>query len=75
MQDAALLGSLDGVGAHALEVDALGDGPAGHDGLQARGAELGRLLDHVVEAGTLERREQVVDVGAGFLRARLLGRA
>jgi hypothetical protein len=59
-----------GVRAHALQVDALGDRAPGQHGAQARCAHLGGLLDHVVEARALERREQVVDVGPLLLGPR-----
>ena len=63
VENAALLGGLDRVGAHALEIDALGLGVARQHRLQPRGAHLDRLLHHVVEPRVLERREQVMQVG------------
>ena len=67
-QDAALLGRLDRIGAHAVEVDARDLGVPGDDRLQARRAHLDRLLRHVVEARMLERREQVMQVERSGLR-------
>ena len=61
-QDAALLGGLDRVGAHALGIDARDLAVAGEHRLQPRDAHLDRLLHHVVEPGRLERREQVMQV-------------
>ena len=52
-EDAALLGSLDGVGAHAVKIDPLGLRMPHDYGLQARDAHLDRLLHHVVEARVL----------------------
>src|SRR5262249_1186649 len=71
-EDAALLGRLDRVGLHALEVDARDLGVPGEDRLQAGGTHLDGLLHHVVEAGVLERREQIVEVACGALRPRAL---
>ncbi len=61
-QNPALLGCLDGIGAHALEVDPAALGPAGEDGLQGADAHLHRLLDHVVETRVLQGREQVEEI-------------
>ena len=71
-QDAALLGRLDGVGAHAVEVDARDVGSLRQHRSQPGCAHLGRLLHHVVEARMLQRRKQVVQVGAGLLRPDLV---
>ena len=71
-ENAALLGGLDRVGAHALEIDASDLAVLHRDRLQPRGAHLDRLLHHVVEARVLERREQVVQIARRRLRPRLL---
>ena len=71
-QNAALLGRLDGIGEQAVGLDALGDRVArDHRAKRAR-AELGRFLRHIVEAGALQRREQIMQIGALVLRARLM---
>ena len=61
-QDAALLGGLDRIGAQPLHIDALGHGAARDHRLEPRRAQLGRLLRHVIEAGALQRREQIMQV-------------
>ena len=73
-QDAALLGGLDGVGAHAVEIDARDLGMPGDHRLQAGRPHLDGLLHHVVEAGMLERREQVMQIECAGLGPRALGR-
>src|SRR5260364_386606 len=66
-EDAALLGRLDDVGAHALAVD------AGHLGVpcdhrrKRRDSHFDRLLDHVVEPRVLQRREDISEVGEPVL--------
>ncbi len=70
-QHTALLGGLDRIRAHAVLVDPLDLRALGQHWPQPPDAELGRLLHHVVETGTLQRRKEVVHVGAGFLRAEL----
>ena len=72
-EDAALLGSLDDIGAHPLAVDATDLGEAGQDRLQRRGAHLDGLLHHVVEPGVFQRREDVGDIGQAILRPGLGG--
>ncbi len=71
-QNAALLRRLDGIGEQAAGVHPLGDGVARDHGTQRARAELGRLLRHIVEAGALQRREQVMEIGPLLLRARLV---
>ena len=71
-QNAALLGRLDGVGEEALGLDALGHGVARDHRAERARAELGRFLRHIVEAGALQRREQIMQIGAVLLRARLV---
>jgi hypothetical protein len=69
-QDAALLRGLDGICAHALEVDARDLRVAHEHRLQSRGAHLHRLLCHVVEASMFEWCEQVMQVERPGLRPR-----
>ena len=73
VEDAALLGGLDGVRAHPRQIDALGLGVPRDHRLQPRDAHLDRLLHHVVEARVLERREQVVQIAGRGLLAHALG--
>ena len=70
-QHAALLGGFDGVGAHAIQIDAGRDRVMREHGLQMRDAHLGGLLHHVVEPRVLQRREEIVEVGPGCLGTRL----
>ena len=74
-QDAALLGGLDRIGPHPLEIDARDLGVPREHRLQARGAHLDRLLHHVVEPRMLERGEQVMQVERRGLRAGLFADA
>ena len=67
---AALLAGFDGVGAQTLEVDARDLGAPGDERPQSPRAHLDRLLGHIVEAGVLERREQIIDVRRRLLRPR-----
>jgi hypothetical protein len=71
-EDAALLGRLDGVRLHPLEVHAADLDVLGEDRRQPRHAHLDRLADHVVEPGLFQRREQVAKIGARRLDAQLL---
>ena len=64
-QPLGLLGRLDGIGAQALDVDALDDGVVRDDRLQDGDAELGGLLGDIVDARALEGREAEPDVGLG----------
>ena len=73
-EDPALFGRLDGVGPHALLVDPRHLGAPRDDGLQHAGAHLHRLLDHVVEAGMLERGKEQVERRGRRLRTGDLGR-
>ena len=57
-----MLGGLDRVGAHTLDVDALDLGVLRQHRLQPGHAHLDCLLHHVVEALVLERCKQVVQV-------------
>ena len=66
-----MLRRLDGVRPHAVEIDALGLGVAHNHRLQAGNAHLHGLLDHVIEPGALERREQVVQIAGRRLRPHL----
>ncbi len=66
---AALLAGLDRVGHEALDIEPRDLGAPRQDRPQAARAHLDRLLRHIVEAGVLQRREQIVDVGGRFLRA------
>ena len=71
---AALLGRLDRVRPQPVGAQPLGAGQPGEDRLDARGAELGRLLDDEVGARLLDRREEQPEVGRPALRpARLAG--
>ncbi len=47
-------------------------GVTGDDRAERARAKLGRFLHHIVEARALERREEVMQVGALFLRAGLV---
>ncbi len=71
-QDAALLGRLDGIGLHALEIDPLRLGVAGHHRLQPGNPHLHGFLDHVIEPRPLERGEQIVQVAGRGLRPHLM---
>ena len=71
---AALLAGFDRVGAQTLEVDARGLGAPGDERHEPPRPHLDRLLRHIVEAGVLERREEIVDVRRRLLRPRSRGR-
>lgn len=71
-QDAALLGRLYGIGAHATLVDARRLSSAGQHGLEHSGPHLDRFLHHVVEPRVLEWREAKLRPGVRWLVARLL---
>ena len=70
-QHAALLRSLNRIGAHAIEIDSGRLSMARHDRLQMRNAKLDRLLHHVVKPGMLERCENVMQVARPRLGPRL----
>ena len=70
-KNAALLGRLDDVGPHPFGVDPLRDRSFRDDGPQTTDAHFRHLLHHVIEARPLERRKDIVDVGAALLRANL----
>ena len=61
-QDATLLGRLDRIGPHAVEIDPADLAVACQHRLQPRGPELDGLLHHVIEAGVFERCEQVMQI-------------
>ena len=56
-KNATLLGGLDGIGAHAFEIDPRDLAVTGKHRLQLRGAHLDCFLHHVIEPRRLERRE------------------
>ena len=72
-QNAALLGGLDRIGLHALDIDPRRLGMARGHRLKPRGAEFHRLLHHVIEPRMFERREKVMQVAGRVLRPGLLG--
>ena len=53
-------------------LDPLGHGAARDDRAERARAQLGRFLRHIIEARALQRREQIMQIGALFLRARLV---
>ena len=59
------------MGDQPREVEPARHGAPGEDRLQLGNAELGRLLDQVVDAQALDRREEQPEVGLGPLRAPL----
>ena len=68
-QNAALLYSFDGIRPHTIRVDARHLAMVREHRLQARDAHLHRLLHRVVEPRSLQRREQIVQVGGFGLRS------
>ena len=71
-KNAALLGRLNRIGAHAIEIDARNLRVPGHDRLQPRSAHFDRFLHEIVEPCVLERRKQKMQIAGAGLRA-LLG--
>jgi len=70
-QDAALLRRLDCIGVHATNVHTCNLDMPGDDRLKTRGAHFDGLLDHVIQSGMLEGREQEIKVGTQGLGAGL----
>lgn len=62
VQDTALLGRLDGVRPHAIEIDLGGDRMAGDDRTKLRGTQFDSLLHHVIETCALKGRKAVAQM-------------
>ena len=71
VQQAALFGGLDHIGAQALQIHAPNLSAPREHGDQPRDAHLRGLLNHIIESRLLERREGVVEIAGRALRAHL----
>jgi len=69
-----LFGGLDHIGAQALQVHAPNLSAPREHGDQPGDAHLRSLLNHIIEARLLERREGVVEIAGRGLRPRLFQR-
>ena len=66
MDQIALLGRFNDIGAHAIQVYPLCNSAACHYGAQSPRAQFRCFLHHVVQSRMLERRENIIDVGRQF---------
>lgn len=73
-QALALLGGFNGDGAQTVQVNMVGLGAGGNDGLDARYPKLGGFFDHKVGFVALEQGKAEPGIGFGGLRAGLAER-
>ena len=70
-----MLRRLDGIGAHAIEIDARDLAMLREDGLQSRYPHLDRLLHHIIKPCRFKRCEQILQVAGGGLLSCAIGNA
>ena len=66
MDQIALLGRFNDIGAHAIEIYPLCHGAAGHYGAQTARAQFRCFLHHIVKARMLERCKNIINIGGQF---------